>query len=108
MELNELDIEEIKANPKFTEVVTENGNPYSGQFMVGVYLLNFENGFLHNDIWDDTQVFPAIQGPGYPEYREKGILTNPPNAIIPARCMNGFTEKEFWENGEFIKKEMNE
>ncbi len=106
MELKELKIEEIKSTPCFTEKVTIDGKLCHGQFIVEGCLLNFELGLLSNDIWDDDQIFPAIQGKGFYEYRENGILTDPGESEF-ARYLNGFKEKESWKDGKFIKKEKN-
>ncbi len=104
MELKDVDVEEIKKKPVFTEIVTADGKPCNGQFMVQGYLLDFTDGLLCNDTWTDGTLFPAIQATGYSEYRDKGVLTNPDNWRA-ARVLSGFGKREFWENGTFIREE---
>ncbi len=106
MELRELTIKDIKGNPVFEELIKQEDKLCNGQFVVEGYLLNIEQGILTNDVWSETEIFPAVQGPGYHEYREKGVLTNVTEDKA-ARYLNGFSEKEFWENGKFITKEKN-
>lgn len=109
MELKDFKIEMLQ-EPVIDEVVTHEGVPCTGDFTVGDYLLSFYNGKLCDFKGDDNgimrgQTFPAVQGPGHMEYRVSGILNNPDD-ITPARSTEGFSKREYWQMGKFIKEEI--
>lgn len=62
---------------------------------------NFENGKLTN-IRRDGKISPAVEGPGYVQFRTNGILTNP-DSDTPAVFSEGFNKREYWENGKCVR-----
>lgn len=66
----------------------------------------FENGVLTNAIWPDGHIQPAVEGSGYMEYRDHGVLDNP--VIVKgiesaARHSDGFAKQHFYKKGKPIK-----
>lgn len=70
----------------------------------GVTILRFHNGLLDGDIFDTSGNYittkPAVESVGHIEYWRKGCLHRDDN--LPAVSTNGFTQNEFWVNGEQI------
>lgn len=104
MELKDLTVEMILSKPEFKKIITMDGKKCDGQFVLYGWLLEFKDGILNNDVYNNGRIFAAIQGPGHIEYRNYGVLNNPDNEH-PARVTEGFSKLEFWENGKFIKEE---
>jgi len=103
----------IQLNNTDKQQIGENGLPINGAvFYANDYdsgkktILRFIDGFLDGDIFDENGNFimqkPAVEGNGHLEYWRKNKLHRDNNE--PAVCTNGFTEKEWWENGVRIMK----
>jgi hypothetical protein len=66
----------------------------------------FRNGLLDGDSYTPegkriTQ--PAVEGPGHIEYWREGCLHR--DKGLPALSSRGFSYKEWWEQGVFVKQE---
>lgn len=68
-------------------------------------ILRFRNGYLDGDILNDNGSIivskPAVDAPGHQEYWREGMLHR--DNGLPAVISEGFSHKEWWENGERIK-----
>lgn len=95
-----------KLNYDKENVLTEGTRIFSD----GITILRFHNGLLDGDVYDNsgklTNTKPAVEGPGHIEYWRCGMLHRDNN--LPAVSSKGFTVKEYWNNGEYIKTETNE
>ena len=90
----------------------ENGNPCEGiRLLADAYdngkrvILRFRNGMLDGDLFDNEGNLvvqkPAVEAEGHQEYWRANRLHRDNGE--PAVYSNGFTEKEWWENGNRIK-----
>ena len=86
----------------------ENGNLAEGTRLTvkndKEIILRFRNGLLDGDSFTKEGkliVQPAVETEGHIEYWRKGKLHRDNN--LPAVSTNGFTEEEWWENGNRIK-----
>ena len=97
-------IESNKANDVCRDA---GGNPLEGiRVTEDGIIRRFHNGLLDGDSYTPegkriTQ--PAVEGPGHIEYWREGRLHR--DGDLPAVSTKGFTHKEWWEQGEWIKCE---
>lgn len=91
------------------KAVDEYGSPLEGQRLLKESLesgenviLRFHNGLLDGDVFDDNGNFvmqkPAVDAPGHQEYWRKNCLHR--DGGEPAVYSQGFSLREWWENGE--------
>lgn len=85
----------------------KNGNLLEGTVISEDRIIRrFHNGLLDGDSYTPegmriTQ--PAVEGPGHLEYWREGLLHR--DHGLPAISSRGFTCKEWWVKGQFIRQE---
>jgi hypothetical protein len=83
------------------------GQPLEGSVITGDGIIRrFHEGLLDGDSYTPegkriTQ--PAVEGPGHLEYWREGCLHR--DGGLPAVAAKGFSDKEWWVEGEFIRQE---
>lgn len=98
----------IKYNNTDIKSFDENGNPLDGERILAdgydrgkIILLRFRNGFLDGDIFDRkgnlVMQKPAVETGGHQEFWRKNKLHRDNGE--PAVYAEGFSAKEWWENG---------
>jgi hypothetical protein len=97
----------IESNGTHDIATDADGKPLEGTIVLEDGIIRrFRGGLLDGDSYTQegkllTQ--PAIEGPGHLEYWREGCLHRDDG--LPALSSKGFTRKEWWTAGKFIKKE---
>lgn len=103
MELKDFNIEMLK-NPIIKDEFTEDGKLIYGVRIIENHVIRFYDGKITNFILEDESPDPAVEGPGFIEYRTDGVITRD-DENRPARVSNGFKHREFWKDGVLIQSE---
>lgn len=100
----------LELNGKAEKQTNEAGIPLEGtQIVNGNIIVRFHDGLMDGDSYTadgKLQAQPAIETSGHMEYWRKGHIHRDDN--LPAVISKGFSVKEYWTDGNYIKTEKND